>query len=269
MLSNRKCASWIWPPRKAARAVVILVALGFSAPGQTSPQSPANQPPSSSMQTAPVPSPAVPPPVAAPIAPPASPLVMIDAAHGGSESGAVLNPAILEKDVTLALARRLRLDLSARGIVAGLVRDGDVTLSTDDRAAAVNAERPALYICLHATSEAGGIRLYSAMLNDVGNNRGPFVDWSTAQWSSLANSRSAQQQLVAAIQKSGIPVRSLEVPLLPLNNVTTSAVAIELAPTTADVSQLMSPDYQQTVSGALANGIAAVLSSPANSGASR
>jgi N-acetylmuramoyl-L-alanine amidase len=195
---------------------------------------------------------------------------MIDPAHGGSESGAVLNPVILEKDVTLALARRLRLDLSAHGIVAGLVRDSDVTLSTDDRAAEVNAEHPVLYICLHATSEARGIRIYSGMLNEVGENRGPFVDWSTAQSSSLAISRSAQQQLMVAIQKSGSPVRSLEVPLLPLNNVITSAVAIELAPTTADVSQLVSPDYQQTVSVALANGIAGVISSLGqNSGASR
>jgi hypothetical protein len=74
---------------------------------------------------------------------------------------------------------------------------------------------------------------------------------------------------MAAIQKIGIPVRSLEVPLLPLTNVITSAVAVELAPTAADVSQLVSSDYQQTVSGALANGIAAVLSAPANSGAAR
>src|ERR1700722_3028663 len=38
-----------------------------------------------------------------PVATPSKPLVMIDPAHGGSESGAVLNPTILEKDVTLAL----------------------------------------------------------------------------------------------------------------------------------------------------------------------
>ena len=283
MLSNRKCATCIWSPWQAAAALLVLLitlsTIRFpeaqtaptpgGSPSQTSSTSAASQPQSPSTQTTPVPSSAVPISAAPPIATPAKPLVMIDPGHGGSESGAVLNPVILEKDVTLALARRLRLDLSARGIVAGLVRDSDITLSTDDRAAAVNAEHPALYICLHATSEAGGIRLYSAMLNDVGNNRGPFVDWSTAQWSSLANSRLAQQQLMAAIQKSGIAVRSLEVPLLPLNNVNTSAVAIELAPNAADVSQLMSPDYQQTVSGALANGIAAVLSSPANSGASR
>ena len=266
MRSNPRCATWIWPVRQAASALLVLLAIGFSAPGQT-PQFPAN--PSPPTQTTPGPPPGAPPIAASP-----KPLVMIDPAHGGSESGAMLNPVILEKDVTLALARRLRLDLSAHGIVAVLARDGDVTLSTDDRAAEVNAEHPVLYICLHATSAASGIRIYSAMLNEVGENRGPFVDWSTAQSSSLTNSRAAQQQLVTAIQKSGIPVRSLDVPLSPLNNVITAAVAIELAPTTADVSQLVSSDYQQTVSGALANGIAAILVSlgaslEQNSGASR
>src|ERR1700682_5393874 len=159
MLSNRKCATGIWPSRETASALLILLAIGLTraqtgpkpnvSPGQTA-QSPANPPPSA--QTTTLPPPAVPSPIAPPIAGPPKPLVMIDPAHGGSESGAMLNPVILEKDVTLALARRLRLDLSAHGIVAELVRDTDITLSTDDRAARANAEHPALYICLHATS---------------------------------------------------------------------------------------------------------------------
>src|SRR6202171_205216 len=147
MLSNREYAiGWSRPFRQAASALLVLLAIGFSAPGQTL-QSPVNQPPSSSTQITPAP-----PSSAPPMAMPPQQMVMIDPAHGGSESGAILNPVILEKDVTLALARRLRLDLSAHGIVAGLVRDSDITLSTDDRAARANAEHPALYICLHATS---------------------------------------------------------------------------------------------------------------------
>jgi N-acetylmuramoyl-L-alanine amidase len=280
MLSNdqpgRRLSSPFGQATSALRLLIVLSTVGLpgaqTAPtpngstGQTSSQPSTNHP----APSPPAPPLVVPPAATSPIANPPKPLVMIDAAHGGSESGAVLNSVILEKDVTLALARRLRLDLSAHGIVAGLVRDSDVTPSTDDRAAQANAEHPVLYICLHATSEARGIRIYSATLSQVEENRGPFVDWSTAQSLSVANSRTAQQQLMTAIQKIGIPVRSLELPLLPLNNVTTSAVAIELAPTTGDVSQLISPDYQQTVSGALANGISGVLSSLGqNSGASR
>lgn len=195
-----------------------------------------------------------------PVATAPKPLVMIDPAHGGPESGAVLNPTILEKDVTLALARRLRIDLGARGFVAELVRDSDVSLSTDDRAAKANAAHPALYVCLHATSESGAIGIYTDMLAENAETSGPFVDWNTAQFSFLPASRAAQQEIAGAMQKSGMPARSLIAPLRPLGNVTNAAVAVELAPTKADVSQLSAPDFQQNISAALANGIAQFLS---------
>jgi N-acetylmuramoyl-L-alanine amidase len=54
--------------------------------------------------------------------------------------------------------------------------------------------------------------------------------------------------------------------LRPLGNVTNPAVAVELAPTNSDVSQLSAADFQQNISTALANGIAQFLS---NSGAPR
>lgn len=200
-------------------------------------------------------------PPAQAIATPPKPLIMLDPAHGGTESGAVLNPTILEKDVTLALARRLRIDLGSRGFVAELVRDSDVNLSTDDRAAKANSAHPALYVCLHATSEPDGIGIYTAMLPENGEINGPFVDWKTAQFSFLAASRAAQQEVTAAIQKGGMPVRSLSAQLRPLGNVTNPAVAIELAPTKGDVTQLAAPDFQQNVSISVANGIAQFLSS--------
>ncbi len=243
-----------------ALTATLLLTIGLmGGRGQTSPGTPGTtQAPSSQVQ-----------PLASPT-PSSKLLVMIDPAHGGSESGAVLSPALLEKDVTLAIALRLRADLNTRGIPAEIVRDADVNLSTDDRAAKANSERPLLFICLHATSQTGGMRIYTAMLGEAQNNNGLFVDWDTAQSAALASSRSAQQQMVAVIQKSGIPVRALQAPLRPLNNVTTAALGIELAPTTADVSQLVSPVYQQNTSGALANGVAQALSALAtNPGAAQ
>jgi N-acetylmuramoyl-L-alanine amidase len=53
-------------------------------------------------------------------------------------------------------------------------------------------------------------------------------------------------------------LRSLVAPLHPLNNITVPALAIEIAPTTGDVSQLASVDYQQMITAALANSIAAI-----------
>ena len=196
-------------------------------------------------------------PVAAPQAQTAPPtyLVMIDPAHGGSDAGAALNPAMPEKDVTLAFARRLRMELNSRQIQAGLVRDGDNTLSVDQRAGMVNSTQPALYISLHAASQGNGLVLYTAMLSAVGEDRGRFLDWQTAQSGSLVRSRWAEQQITASIQKMGFPLRSLVAALRPLNNLTVPAIAVEIAPTSGEVSQLASVDYQSMVCAALASAI--------------
>lgn len=190
---------------------------------------------------------------------PAAPLVIIDPAHGGSDSGAALNAAMPEKDVTLVLARRLRQELVSRGLQARLLRDSDATLTADQRAEAVNEQRPALYIAIHATSLGSGTRLYTAMLPVPVENHGPFVDWQTAQASSLDRSRALQDHIARALQKNGMPVRTLSAPLRPLNNVTVPALAFEIAPSNSDVSQLGSSDYQQTICSALVNGIASAV----------
>ena len=215
-------------------------------------------------QTMPATSQATPPPSAPEIhsAEPSqgqpTPIITIDAAHGGTESRAVLGPDNLEKDVTLTFARRLRQDLISRGLQAQLVRDSDTLLSADQRASIANQSRPSLYICVHATSQGSGIRIYSAMLPSASDNRGPFVGWEAAQASSLLRSRSLQQQLTASIQKTRFPIRSLTAPVRPLNNMVVPALAIEIAPATGQVSQLATADYQQMISAILANAIAGI-----------
>ena len=172
------------------------------------------------------------PPVTAPPQP-AKPafLVMIDPAHGGNDEGASLSRAMPEKDVNLAFARRLRQELNMRGVQAALVRDGDVTLSLDQRASVVNSFSPALYLSIHTASEGTGMVLYTALLPSSGDNDGRFINWRTAQSAALLRSRSTEQQILAGIQKMGFPVRSLVAPLRPLNNVAIPAMAVVVAPT--------------------------------------
>src|SRR5215469_202276 len=198
---------------------LLAVAARVSLFSQTPIQPPANLPASPQVQPA-----------------PPRYLVMIDPAHGGSDAGAALNPAMPEKDVTLVFARRLRLELNNRAIAAGLVRDGDITVSLDQRAGMVNSAQPALYISLHAASEGSGIVLNTAMLASNGEDRGRFLDWQTAQSGALVRSRWAQQQITASLEKTGFPLRSLVAALRPLNNVTVPAIAIEVAPTSGEVS---------------------------------
>ena len=188
-----------------------------------------------------------------------TPLVIIDPAHGGSDSGAALNAAMPEKDVTLVFGQRLRQELASRGVQARLLRDGDTTVSADQRAELVNGLRPALYLAIHATSLGNGMRLYSAMLPVVPGNSGPFLEWQTAQTSALDRSRAIQEQIVRAMQKNGVRLRILSAPLRPLNNVVVPALAFEVAPASGDVSQLASSDYQQSICSTLANGISSAV----------
>jgi len=62
--------------------------------------------------------------------------------------------------------------------------------------------------------------------------------------------------LVAELQYKQISARSLIAPLRPLNNITTAALALEVAPPSDDVSQLTSPAYQQAIAAAVAAGVA-------------
>src|SRR5579862_1150332 len=66
----------------------------------------------------------------------ARPLVVIDPGHGGSNTGAAGAVAgVHEKQVTLAIATRVRELLAARGVDVVLTRDDDRTLTLRQRAA--------------------------------------------------------------------------------------------------------------------------------------
>jgi N-acetylmuramoyl-L-alanine amidase len=187
-------------------------------------------------------------------------LVMIDPAHGGIESGALLNPAIPEKDVNLAFAQRLRREFIARGVAVRLLREQDVAVSADERAAQANAVRPALYLTIHSASLGSGVTIFTALMEGGESGRGPFLDWQTAQSAYLERSKLLGEMIANSVHHVGLPVRSLRAPLRPLNNVAAPALAIEIAPT-VDIWQLASPEYQQMISTAVAGGVAGALPS--------
>jgi N-acetylmuramoyl-L-alanine amidase len=225
-------------------------------------------PAKTAVQTTTLPAPGTPAPQAQPTTPaqnvaPAQPVItrryfaVVDASHGGNDHGETLTATLLEKDLTVALARSLRQELESRGIPTLVLRDSDANLSVDQRAAFANGNRAAIYIAVHAASNGPGVRVYTAMLPYGGDDRGTFRSWPTAQHASLPISQAAATAVAAELQKRQIPVRILTAPLRPLNNVTGAAIAVEVAPQGSDISQLTAPDYQQLVTSAVATAIAA------------
>jgi N-acetylmuramoyl-L-alanine amidase len=181
----------------------------------------------------------------------------VDPGHGGDERGASLTDQLAEKDITLAFARRLRQELETRGLATLLLRDSDTTLSLDQRASLTNSAHPAIYISVHAGSQGSGIRIYTGLV-PAAENQGPFLGWDAAQSSFQPMSRAAGVSLVRELQSKQISARALIAPLRPLNNITTAALAMEVAPPSDDVSQLTSSAYQQLVAQAVAAGVADV-----------
>jgi N-acetylmuramoyl-L-alanine amidase len=183
---------------------------------------------------------------------------VIDPSHGGDDRGAALSDVFAEKDVTLALARRLRQEFESRGIPTLVLRDSDANVALDDRAARTNTAHPTIYVALHAASDGKGVRLYTSLLPAGGENNGPFVAWEMAQTRFVPISKAAAQNVAAEFQRRQIPVRTLQAPLRPLNNVTSAAFAVEVAPPASDIVDLTLPAYQQNVASAIATAVASM-----------
>jgi N-acetylmuramoyl-L-alanine amidase len=202
---------------------------------------------------------APPPPVTVSSSVPRRYFAIVDASHGGNDRGEALSSTLAEKDITVAFARRLRQELESRGITTLVLRDSDANLSLDDRAYFANTTHAAIYIALHAASNGHGVRIYTALIPYTGEeDRGPFRSWTTAQSSSIPLSRATASSVAAELRKLQVVVRNLTAPIRPLNNITTAAIAVEVAPPATDLSMLTAPDYQQLIAGAVANGVVAI-----------
>lgn len=181
--------------------------------------------------------------------------VLIDPSHGGDDKGAVFGPRVVEKDVTLALARALRKQLEERKIPSRLLRDSDVNVSLDHRAELCNQQRPGVYIAVHAGTPGSGVRVYTAFMPVPQQAVGGFVPWEGAQTASLERSATIAKQLTEELKKRDLKATNLEAFLRPLNNVLSPAIAIEVAADPGNLHSLESLKLQETVASAVASAI--------------
>jgi N-acetylmuramoyl-L-alanine amidase len=89
------------------------------------------------------------------------PTVVIDPGHGGTDTGA-RGASLVEKEVVLQIAKILRAEMERLGYRAVLTRNDDSNPSYEDRAAAANAYRDAIFVSLHvsSTGATGNTRAY-------------------------------------------------------------------------------------------------------------
>ncbi len=91
--------------------------------------------------------------------------VVIDAGHGGHDTGAIGRGGLREKDVTLAIARKVAAQLSELGLEVILTRDDDRFIRLEDRARIANDAKGELFLSIHCNSAASrtlrGIETYT------------------------------------------------------------------------------------------------------------
>ncbi|MEI7703362.1 MAG: N-acetylmuramoyl-L-alanine amidase [Deltaproteobacteria bacterium] len=96
--------------------------------------------------------------------------VIIDAGHGGHDTGAVGPRGVKEKDVTLAMAKRLAEKLRAGGFQVTLTRTDDRYLKLEERTAIANLSRGDLFVSLHTNAnprrDRSGVETYFLNVTD-------------------------------------------------------------------------------------------------------
>lgn len=101
--------------------------------------------------------------------------IVIDPGHGGDDNGVKGPAGTLEKDVTLAVARRLKGVIEGRlGMRVLLTHEDDRRVEADGRAAIANNNKADLFISLHANgsprSSTRGASIFSLSLDRFGED---------------------------------------------------------------------------------------------------
>jgi N-acetylmuramoyl-L-alanine amidase len=79
--------------------------------------------------------------------------IVIDAGHGGPESGAVGQGGLTEKELNLAVAQMTVEALAAEGVTAALARTGDYRQTLASRVAVATALHPKAFVSIHHNAE--------------------------------------------------------------------------------------------------------------------
>ncbi len=187
-------------------------------------------------------------------------IILIDAGHGGIDGG-TSHGSILEKDITLAISRRLFLLLRSDGFDAILNRTGDYAPSDENRW----LRSPSRHMRDLAQRKELAETLPANVVVSIHINwapspakQGPLVLYRQEGRSFLL-ARSIQDQLnqLYGAQKAPRPGK----PFYLLNKITATTVIVEAgfisSPT--DREKLCSPKGQEEIAEAIAGGIAAYL----------
>jgi N-acetylmuramoyl-L-alanine amidase len=196
-------------------------------------------------------------------------MIVIDPAHGGTDGGARINDHLEEKEVTLAVAGRLRALLAARGFTVVSTREGDpgALLTNDQRAETANKARAVACLVIHASASGNGVYIGTSAIGSamaavpqavpVTRAASGAVPWDLAQEAYVPQSLGLANQIGTALARAKVPLAMGRVAMRPLDNLTCPAISIELSGMRngSDVTPVSDEEYQQRVAEAIAGAL--------------
>ena len=204
--------------------------------------------------------------------------IIVDAGHGGHDTGAIGPRGVREKDVVLAMAKRLAANLRAQGFKVTLTRTDDRYLKLEERTAIANLARGDLFVSLHTNAtprrDRSGVETYFLNVTDdryarrlAARENGSLemeetpsdvqriltdLDSKSSAGASRTLARLVQKEITARTRQSQGPVRDRGVKsalFYVLLGARMPAVLVETAfiSNRAEEQRLASPAYQQLV----------------------
>lgn len=192
-------------------------------------------------------------------------IVVIDPGHGGMDSG-TLKGGMIEKDLTLDVARRAERLLQARGLATMLTRADDSYVSLAARTAIANEQPNCIFVSIHF-DEAGrpaatGIETYYAARQISIPERVmawlPFVQKASLELSNPESQSLAsfiQEELVTHTEAVNRGTRPQQ--FFVIANVRHPAVLVEggFLTNKEDVSKLATEAYREQIAAAISDGV--------------
>lgn len=216
-------------------------------------------------------------------------VVAVDAGHGGQDPGALGRGGTREKDVTLAIARRLAAAIDAEpGMRAVLIRDGDYFITLGGRTRKARQLGADMFVSVHADSvrrrEVSGSSVYVLSLRGASDEAARWLAESenaadlkggvslddkddllasvlldVTQKESVSSSVDAADSVLASLRRVGTVHRPrvqhagfvvLKSPDIPSMLVETAFIS-----NAADERRLRDPDHQQRLAEAIRDGV--------------
>lgn len=184
-------------------------------------------------------------------------LIVLDAGHGGTDSGAVgyLNGnQVLEKNLTLEITKKVKERLEERGYKVSMTRTGDTLPSLVERPTQANAEDAAVFVSIHINSvanapEANGTEVYYAESNNGNDYK--------------VNSKTLAQNILTRMMKymknTNRGVKTAEHAVTKRCNMPASLVEVGFITNPTEVYNMTTEEYQYKAAQGITEGIIITL----------